>query len=85
MRLLPTTRHGAWAVGLAAASVATMLTWSLLPGGGFLGLACGIAGGVVGLVAIVREGERGITVFVAIIPLLGAGIFVLAELLVGHD
>jgi hypothetical protein len=50
-------------------------------GGGALGLA----GGVCALVAIFRRGERAVAVFVAILPLVLAVTFVLAELLIGHD
>jgi hypothetical protein len=53
--------------------------------GGIPGLALGLAGGVVGLVAIFRRGERAVTVFAALVPFLNAGVFLLAELLLGHD
>jgi len=39
----------------------------------------------VALVAIFRRGERAITVFAALVPLLLVVAFVLAELIVGHD
>jgi hypothetical protein len=50
-------------------------------GGGALGLA----GGVCALVAIFRREERAVAVFVAILHLVLAVTFVLAELLIGHD
>lgn len=60
--------------------------WSLLGRlGGIPGLAFGFAGGVTGLLAIVRRGERAVTVFAALVPFLNVVVFVLAELLIGHD
>ena len=70
---------------LAVASVVLVLAWSVLPGGAALGFACGLAGGIVGLVAIFRDRERAPTVFAAIAPLVMVVAFVLAELLIGHD
>jgi len=84
--ILPTTRLGRWAVGLAAANVVLVLGWRLMgPLGAMPGFACGLAGGVVAMVAIFRRGERAITVFAALVPLLLVVAFVLAELIVGHD
>ena len=82
----PRTRLGKWAVGLAAASVVLLLGWSLMGRlGGVPGLAFGLAGGVVALVAIFRRGERALTVFTAFLPFLNVVVFLLAELLIGHD
>lgn len=73
----PTTRLGWWAVGLAAASVVLELAWQFLgPLGGFPGLACGLAGGVVALIAIRRRGERAVSVFLAFVPFANALVFV---------
>jgi len=84
--ILPTTRLGKWAVGLAAANVVLVLGWRLMgPLGAFPGFACGLAGGIVALVAISRRGERAIAVFAATVPALLVVLFVLAELLIGHD
>lgn len=84
--ILPTTRMGKWAVGLAVANIVLMFGWRLMgPLGGFPGLAAGFAGGVVALFAITRRGERAVAVFAAIVPLVLVVVFVLAELLVGHD
>jgi hypothetical protein len=81
----PTTRLGSWAVGLAAASVALLFGWSLMGRlGGVPGLAFGLAGGVVALVAIFRREERAVTVFAALVPFLNVVVFLLAELLIGH-
>lgn len=80
----PTTRLGTWAVGLAAAHLVLMLGWRLLgPLGGFPGLAFGLAGGVVALVAILRRGERALTVYAALVFLLNTVLFVLGSLLLG--
>lgn len=83
--VLPTTRLGRWAVRLGIAYFVFMLTWTIVPGGAFIGLAAGVAGGVLALVAIVRDGKRAVTVFAALLPFLLAVAFVLAELLIGHD
>ncbi|HEU0336588.1 MAG TPA: hypothetical protein VFR43_08530 [Gaiellaceae bacterium] len=80
----PRTELGQWAVGLAAAWVVLVLAWRALPGGAAFGLACGLAGGTAGVVAIVRDRERAVSVFAAVLPLLFVVGFVLAELLVGH-
>jgi hypothetical protein len=53
--------------------------------GGVPGLAFGLAGGVLAIVAIVRHGERGMTVFAALLPFLNVLVFLLAELLIGRD
>jgi hypothetical protein len=84
--ILPTTRLGRWALGLAAANVVLVLGWSLMgPLGAIPGFACGLAAGGVGLVAIFRRGERAITVFAALMPFAFVLLFVLLELVVGHD
>lgn len=83
---LPTTSIGCWAAGLAAASILTMLAWRAMgPLGGFPSLAFGLAGGAAGLVAITRHRERAVSVLLALVPFAGVVLFVLAELLVGHD
>jgi hypothetical protein len=53
--------------------------------GGIPALALGFAGGVVGLVAIVRRGGRAVSVFAALVPFVNAVVFLLVEFLVGHD
>lgn len=82
--ILPTTRLGWWAVALALGYVAGVSAWALVPRGAAFGLLAGVAGGIVGLSAIVQRGERAITVFGAVLPLVFAAIFLLAELLVPH-
>ena len=81
---LPATRLGWWAVGLAVASVAGILGWSVLPGGAGLGFLCGLAGGIIGLITIIREHERSLLVFLTILPLLFVIFFVLGEFLFPH-
>lgn len=83
--VLPTTRLGWWSLGLAAGYVVLMPLWSFLPGGAGLAFLSGLAGGVVALVAIRRRGERALAVFAAVVPLALVVVFVLAELLIGHD
>jgi hypothetical protein len=81
----PTTRLGRWAVGLAAAAVVGVPLWAILPGGALLPFGCGLAGGVVAVVAIARRHERAIAVYAALAPLAFVVLFVLAELLIGHS
>ena len=84
--ILPTTRLGRWAVGLAAAFIVLVLAWRVMgPAGAAPGFACGLVGGVVALVAIFRHGERAITVFAALVPFVFVLGFVVAELIIGHD
>ena len=85
-RFWPTTQLGWWAVGLAAASIVLIPSWSLMGRlGGIPGLVCGFAGGVIALLAIFRQKERAISVFAAFVPFIVVVSFVLAELLGGHS
>jgi hypothetical protein len=62
------------------------MSWSFLGRlGGIPAFALGLAGGVVALLAIFRRGERAVAVFAALVPFLNVVVFLLAELLVGHD
>jgi hypothetical protein len=83
--VLPTTRLGWWAVGLAVGYVVLVPLWAVMPVGAFPGLLSGLAGGVVALVAIRRRGERAVAVFAAVAPGVLVAFFVLGELLIGHD
>ena len=85
VRVLPTTRLGRFALFLALGFIVFNVLWRFLPGGASLALVCGIAGGVAGLTAVVRRGERGLLVYATFFPLLAVVGFVLAELLIGHD
>jgi hypothetical protein len=85
LHLRPTTKLGRWSLVLALGFVVFNLLWSVLPGGASLAFVCGVAGGVAGLVAVFRRGERGLAVYAAFLPLLAVFGFVLAELLIGHE
>lgn len=78
--ILPTTKLGWWAVGLAAAFFPLVFATALVPRGAALGFACGLAGGVAGVVAIMRQHERAVTVFAGVAPLVVALAFALAQL-----
>jgi hypothetical protein len=81
--VLPTTQLGWWAVGLAAAFFALVLVGTVVPRGGMFAVLCGAAGGVLALVAIVRDRERGLSVLAALAPLALAAGFAVAELVGG--
>lgn len=80
----PSTRFGWWAVGLALASIVLVLAWSVLPGGAWLGFLCALGGGIVGLIAVIRQQERSWLVFLSILPMLNVLFFIAAELLMPH-
>jgi len=82
--VLPTTVLGWRAVGLAVSAVILVLAWTIVPLGAAFGFACGLAGGVAALVAVVRRDERALTVFVAVLPLVFVVAFVVAELVFPH-
>jgi hypothetical protein len=81
--LLPRTQLGRWAVALAVAFAALVLVGTVVPRGGGLALVCGLLGGALALVAIVRDGERALTVLAALAPLAFGVAFVVAELVAG--
>ncbi len=81
---LPHTKFGRWAVGLAAASFVLLLAWSILPGGAILSFLCGLAGGIIALIAVIRQNERSWLVFLSILPMLNVFIFILGEFLIPH-
>jgi hypothetical protein len=81
--ILPTANRGWWAVGLATAFFPLVFAASVVPRGAAVGFVSGLAGGVVALIAIVRDRERAVTVFAALAPLaIGLG-FLLAQLITG--
>jgi hypothetical protein len=82
--ILPTTKLGWWAAGLAAAFFPLVFAAGVVPRAAALGFVCGLTGGAVGLMAIVRDRERAVTVFAAVVPLLIAVAFVLVELISGN-
>ncbi len=81
---LPTTSRGWWAVGLSVAGVLLVFAWSVLPVGAFPGFVLELAGGITALVAIIRDRERAITVYAALLPLVFVVVLVLAELIAPH-
>jgi hypothetical protein len=95
----PATTLGWWAFGLAAAFVGMFVintavfmpglapAWwrqTILPFYGIFMMLCGIAAGVVGLIALIRGHERSWMVWIAILPGAFALFFVLGEFLVPH-
>ena len=81
---MPQSKLGRWALGLAAASLMFQLAWSVLPGGALLGFACGLAAGIVALIALIRQHERSWLVYLCILPMLGVFVFFLGEFLIPH-
>ena len=80
----PHSSEGRWAVILAVLSVPLMLMWSFWPLGAWPSFACGFAGGVLALVAIVSRKERNWLVYLAVLPLLQVLVFFVGELLIPH-
>lgn len=80
----PRTKLGWWAVGLALASILLMFAWMFLPGGAGLSFLCGLAGGIVALIAILRQHERSWMLWLALLPILNVFVFILGEFLFPH-
>jgi hypothetical protein len=95
----PATRLGCWAVGLAAAFVVLNIVnsavfmrlpehvpWrqTVLPFYGIFMLLCGLAAGVIGLIALIRKHERSWLVWLTILPGAFSLLLVLGEFLVPH-
>jgi len=95
----PHTKPGWWAVWLTAAFVFMFIinsavfmaptfnpSWGLaiLPFYGIFMLLCGLAAGVVGLIALIRQQERSWLVWLTILPGLLVLFLLLGELLVPH-
>jgi len=95
----PSTRPGWWAVGLFLAFVVMFIInstvfmrlsgdapWqhTLLPFYGVFMMLCGLASGVVGLIAILRNHERSWLVWLTILPGVFVLFFLLGEFLVPH-
>ena len=81
--ILPTSVLGRWAVGLAAAFFPLVFSAGLVPLAAALGIVCGVAGGALALVAIIRDGDRAVTVFAGFLPLVIALAFVLVQVIAG--
>ena len=95
----PATALGWWAFGLAAAYVGMNVIntavfmpglapagWQqiILPIYGISMMLCGMAAGIVGLIALIRGHERSWMVWFAVLPGAFALFFVLGEFLVPH-
>jgi len=80
----PATRLGWWAVGLAVASFVLNFAWSILPGGAILAIICGLVGGVLALIAVIRLHERSWLVFLSILSMVSALFFLIGEFLIPH-
>jgi len=95
----PSTRLGWWSVGLAAAFVVmwiinstvfmpstVIIPWrqAVLPFYGIFMMLCGLAAGIVGLIAVTRQHERAWLVWLALLPGLFVLFFLLGEFLVPH-
>lgn len=81
VRVLPESPIGWWAVGCAAFGTAFMLAWQLMPFGAWPGFILQVSGGVLALVAIIREKDRALTVIVAVMSMLFLIWFITVELL----
>jgi threonine/homoserine efflux transporter RhtA len=81
---MPHTKLGWWAVAMAVSNLVLMLAWTILPGGGALGLLAGLLSGILALIALIRQRERSWSVFLALLPMLNVFIFLLGEFLIPH-
>jgi len=95
----PSTRLGWWSIALAATFVALFIInstvfmpstvevpWrqAVLPFYGIAMLSCGLAAGIVGLIAVIRRHERSWLVWLTMLPGLMVLAFVLGEFLLPH-
>jgi len=95
----PSTRLEWWSVALAATFAALFIInstvfipatvevpWrrALLPFYGIAMLSCGLAAGIVGLIAVIQRHERSWLVWLTLLPGLMVMAFVLGEFLVPH-
>lgn len=95
----PSTKLGWWSVKLAATFIALLIIntvvfvpsaekvpWgqAILPFSGITILSCGLAAGIVGLIAVIRRRERSWLVWLTMLPGLMVVVFVLGEFLVPH-
>lgn len=95
----PVTRLGWWAVGLGAAYLVMSIInstvfmrlsedvpWreTLLPFYGISMVACGLAAGIVGLIAVIQKHERSWLVWLTILFGASTLLFVLGEFLLPH-
>lgn len=95
----PSTSLGWWSVALAVTFVVLYIInsavfmrltggapWrhAILPFYGIAMLSCGLAAGIVGLIAVIRQHERSLLAWLAILPGLMVLFLILGEFLVPH-
>jgi hypothetical protein len=81
----PSTKLGWWSVGLASAYFVLMPMWSFFGSlGAYPAFLCGFVAGIIGLIAVIKQHERSLLVYLAMIPLLFEVIFILGEFLIPH-
>ena len=83
-RILPTSSLGRWAVGLSSGFFPLVFAATVVPRGAAFGMAFGVSGGAAAVVAMIRDRERALTVFAALLPAAIAVAFVLAEWITGN-
>jgi hypothetical protein len=81
-RVLPTSRLGKWALGAAAAGAVGLWLGTVMPergawsavgmAGTSVGLALGVAGGIIAVAAVWLHGDRAIAVVAAFVPFTGS-------------
>ncbi len=81
LHVLPRSTLGWWAMGSAVLGMALTTAWQVMPLGAWPGFAAQAVGGVLALVAIIRNRDRGFLVFVAIVPMLFVIWFITVEIL----
>jgi hypothetical protein len=77
--VVPTTKLGWLAVGLAAVFFPLVFAAGVVPPVAALGVVCALAGGAAAAIAIVRDHERGLAVLAGLVPFFIAVAFLLAE------
>ena len=82
---LPTTALGRRAALVVLAGVALVLVGVVVPGATVVGFGVCLAGGAATLMAMRRDGERSLLSALVLLPFVLVAVFLLAELLVGHD
>ena len=99
IKFLPTTHLGWWAFWLGIAFLALMTinsvvfmrlpaetSWrvTLLPFYGIFTFFCGLAAGILALIAVIWKRERAVLVWMTLLPGLFVIVFLLGEFLVPH-